>query len=407
MKTLLQINTNVGWNSTGRIAEEIGRAAIERGWLSTIAYGRNMDGAPSSASKLIKVGTKSDAIMHGIHTRLTDRHGLSSKKATTDLIKRIEEVSPDIIQLHNIHGYYLNYPLLFSYLSRTGIPVVWTLHDCWPFTGHCAYFDMADCRKWLNGCSKCPLTSMYPASLCIDNSEKNYQLKKQCFTSLDNVHIVAVSKWLKKVVEKSFLEKFPVDVIYNGIDLPDIQSNKVKREPLVLGAASKWDPRKGLDTFIALREKLPNEIRMVLIGLSASQIRSLPANIEGVARINERNALNDWYRRAAVFINPSLSETLSITNLEAQACGTPVITFNSGGMRETITPQTGVLVKPGDIDGLAKAVNRIISKDLILNPTDCYRHIEENFNKANNFRTYIDLYESILSSHAVKIPELI
>ena len=407
MKSLLQINTNVGWNSTGRIAEEIGRKAIERGWLSTIAYGRNMNGAPSSASRLVRVGNDRDIVLHGLSTRIFDRHGLASKQATLNLIKRIEEINPDLIQLHNIHGYYLNYQELFSYLARTGIPVVWTLHDCWPFTGHCAYFDIADCRKWLNGCSKCPLRSMYPGSLLFDNSAANYALKKEAFTSVDNMHIVTVSQWLKKVVDKSFLEKYPSYVIYNGIDIPDSSSRNVKKERLVLGAASKWDPRKGLDTFIELRSKLSKDYRMVLIGLSPKQIRQLPAGIEGLPRINERGALNEWYRRASVFVNPSVSETLSITNIEAQACGTPVIAYDSGGMKETVAPRSGLLVKAGDINGLANAVRTIIAYPKRFSPDNCRAHVKEKFCKADNYRTYIDLYESILEAKSISIPDLV
>lgn len=406
MKSLLQINTNVGWNSTGRIAEDIGKMAIEHGWRSTIAYGRNINGSPASASQLLRVGNNYDVWRHGISTRLFDNHGLGSKRPTIEFIKRIEDINPDIIHLHNIHGYYLNYKELFAYLSRTGIPVVWTLHDCWPFTGHCAYFDLADCRKWLSGCSRCPLRGMYPASELFDNSSRNYALKKSVFTSVDNLHLVSVSKWLKDVVDRSFLKKYSSYLIYNGIDVPDF-SHTVEREPIVLGAASKWDPRKGLDTFAALRRKLPKKFRIVLIGLSQQQMRSLPEGIEGLPRINERGAMNEWYRRSTVFVNPSLSETLSVTNLEAQACGTPVIAFDSGGMRETISDKTGLLVNPGDIDGLVEAIKIITNADDQFKPGMCRKHIKTKFNKRTNFQTYIDLYESILASRKVRIPEII
>lgn len=406
MKTLLQINTNVGWNSTGRISEEIGKYAIERGWLSTIAYGRKMDGKPASASRLIRVGKDTDIILHGIGTRLFDRHGLFSKRATKDLIKRIEEIRPDIIQLHNIHGYYLNYQELFAYFARTGIPVVWTLHDCWPFTGHCAYFDIADCRKWINGCNHCQLKRMYPASFLCDNSEINYELKKQAFTSLENLHIVTVSKWLNEVVKNSFLDRFPSYVIYNGIDISSYSQSKIKKEPIVLGVASKWDARKGLDTFVDLRKKLPKKYRIVLIGLSPGQIRNLPKGIEGIPRINEQNVLNTWYHRALVFVNPSLCENLPTTNMEAQACGTPVVAFDCGGMRETITDKTGILVKENHIDGLVEAIMEIDSNKSIYCGEDCIEHIENKFNKKKNFISYIDLYDSILAARDVKIPNI-
>lgn len=408
MKTLLQINTNVGWNSTGRIAEDIGRMAIDHGWESYIAYGRNVNGRPLSASRLVRVGNDRGVALHGLATRLFDRHGLDSHKATRNLIKRIEEINPDVIQLHNIHGYYLNYRDLFGYLARSGVPVVWTLHDCWPFTGHCAYFDMADCRRWLDGCARCPLKRVYPASWLADNSKNNYKLKKEAFTSLDNLHIVTVSHWLRSVVSRSFLGKYPSYVIYNGIEEPANIKERHYKEKIVLGAASKWDSRKGLDTFEKLRANLPPEYRIVLIGLSQNQLLNLSPGIEGLPRINERGELNNWYNRASVFVNPSLSETLSITNLEAQACGTPVVSFDSGGMSETVSPSSGLLVKTGDIAGLADAVRTIVEHPgERFGFDDCRAYIRQKFAKADCYRMYIDLYDSILDAKHIKIGELV
>lgn len=406
MKTLLQINTNVGWNSTGRIAEDIGKLAIEHGWLSTIAYGRNMNGTPASTSQLVRVGSNKDIILHGIATRLFDRHGLHSRKATINLIKRIDEINPDIIHLQNIHGYYLNYQELFAYFARSGKPLVWTLHDCWPFTGHCAYFDIANCSKWINGCSHCPLKTTYPASFACDNSFANYLAKKEAFTSVDNLYIVTVSQWLKDIVDQSFLGKYPSFVVHNGVDIPTNPGGRVRRERLVLGAASKWDRRKGLDSFIKLRKALPPEFRIVLIGLSSKQIRSLPHGIEGLPRINDRSAFYDWYRRAAVFVNPSLSENLSTTNLESQACGTPVVAFNIGGTRETIGQNTGMVVEPGDIDAMSEAILKITASPKVFSADACRQFIQANFNKAKNYSTYIDIYESILTSRNINIHAL-
>lgn len=405
MKTLLQINTNVGWNSTGRIAEDIGRSALSHGWLSTIAYGRNIDGVPSSASKLVRIGNDRDIIRHGLMTRIFDRHGLGSKTATRGLIKRIEEISPDVIQLHNIHGYYLNYEELFAYLGRTGVPVVWTLHDSWPITGHCAYFEMAGCDKWLNGCSKCPLKKVYPASYLFDRSASNYARKKSVFTSLSNLHIVTVSHWLKGIIRQSYLDRFPSYVIHNGIDLSDTAPSRVKKEKLILGVASKWDSNKGLDTFIRLRRLLPSDFRMVVIGLTGSQILGLPSGIEGLGRINERNVLNEWYRKASVLLNSSLSETLSMTNIEAQACGTPVVGYKVGAMSETVN--SGILVKAGDIDGLGEAVRTIISNPKDFSSEKCRSFVKKHFDKHKNYEKYVELYDSLVAARNVSIPELL
>ncbi len=405
MKTLLQINTTVGWNSTGRIAENLGRMAIDAGWESYIAYGRDMNGRPQSASRLIKVGNRADMMAHGFMTRVFDRHGLASSGPTTDLIRRIDEVGPDVVHLHNVHGYYLNYEILFSYLSRTDVPVVWTFHDCWPLTGHCAYFDMAGCQRWMTSCGNCPLRNEYPASLFADRSAANHDDKRRAFTSLRNLHIVAVSDWLGGMIRKSYLRNYPVYVIQNGVDLPKFRYNEKTDEPVVLGVASKWETRKGLSDFIELRGKLPRNYKIILVGLSPKQLRRLPDGIEGHLREDEREGLYNWYRRASVFVNPSSSETLSLTNLEAQACGTPVVTYDSGGMSETITPATGLLVRRGDVDGLATAVMQVVSGGY--SAEECRSHIVGNFNRADKYQAYLNLYEILSDNTRLKIPDLV
>lgn len=396
MKTLLQINTNVGWNATGRIAEDVGRTAINNGWLSTIAYGRKVNGAPASSSRLIRIGTDIDIACHGVSTRLFDNHGRASLHATRNFIKRIEEISPDVIHLHNVHGYYLNYPELFAYLKRTGIPVVWTLHDCWSFTGHCAYSKLGECVKWRTGCEKCPLKGKYPASILMDRSYKNYLNKKEAFTSLDNLHIVAVSEWMGRMVSQSFLGHYPLTVIHNGIGVPDNIAEKESTEKIVLGVASKWDDIKGLKTFITLRSRLPKDYRIVVIGLSPSQIRSLPAGITGLPRINERNQLYDWYAKAAVYVNPSYFESFSLSNIEAQACGTPVVCYDNGGMPETVSEHTGVVVRSGNIKVLINAIRYVAESRDEFTASDCREHIRASFNKDKIYSAYINLYDDIL-----------
>ena len=203
---VVQINVTANWGSTGRIAEDIGKMAILNGFDSIIAYsGRGND----SASKLIPIGNSLDTWIHGMKTRLLDKHGLSSKQATINFIDKLKKIKPDLIHLHNIHGYYLNYPLLFNFLKEWGGPVVWTLHDCWAFTGHCAFYTYSQCTKWQNQCFKCPNKSCYPASLLMDRSYKNFINKKDSFLGLKNLTLVSVSKWLEQEVSKSFLKDYP------------------------------------------------------------------------------------------------------------------------------------------------------------------------------------------------------
>lgn len=216
MPTLFQINVVANWGSTGRIAEEIGQMAIKCGWKSYIAYGR---GKPKSQSKLIRIGNEVDMYRHALISRLLDNHGLNSNKATRKLIDRIRDIKPDIVHLHNIHGYFLNYALLFDFLKDAGIPIVWTLHDCWSFTGHCAHFTFAKCDKWINGCYSCPQINTYPTSFFRDRSKQNYEDKRKSFTSVPNLTLVPVSDWLAGLLKKSFLKEYTIHRIYNGVDL--------------------------------------------------------------------------------------------------------------------------------------------------------------------------------------------
>ncbi|MDE6300241.1 MAG: glycosyltransferase [Muribaculaceae bacterium] len=395
MKTLLQINTNVGWNATGRIAEEIGRAAIDSGWRSYIAYGRDMDGSSLSASQLLKVGNRLDTYSHGLLTRMFDRHGLGSSKATKDLIRRIDVINPDVIHLHNIHGYYLNYVELFAYLARTNKPVVWTLHDCWPFTGHCAYFSLAQCDRWKTGCHSCPLKKAYPGSLMSDNSAANYELKKKTFTSLPNLHIVAVSERLSEVLRESFLNQFPIYTILNSVTIPRLHISKAKK-PTVLAVASNWEFRKGLQYIIALRKLLPENVSIRVIGLNRSQIASLPEGCEGLPRINEREKLLKEFASASVFINPSLAETLSMVNIEALSCGTPLVAFDSGGMRETVNERSGIVVPTRNIEAMAEAIKTILAHPERFSSRECIRLATEKFSDKQLLGMYMQLYESLL-----------
>jgi putative colanic acid biosynthesis glycosyltransferase len=224
MKKLLQINSVINSGSTGRIAEEIGQTAIDTGWESYIAYGRNE--RPSS-SKLIKIGTDKDIKLHGLQTRLFDRHGLGSKGATTDFIRQIEKIGPDIVHLHNIHGYYINMEVLFHYLKKVNIPVVWTFHDCWPITGHCSHFTFVGCEKWKTQCYNCPQKTGYPASYLIDRSKKNFILKKELFNSLSNLTLVPVSQWLSGILKESFLQNYSIKVINNGVNTEVFRPSEV------------------------------------------------------------------------------------------------------------------------------------------------------------------------------------
>lgn len=396
MYKLLQINVTANSGSTGKIAEAIGQLAINRGWESWIAYGR---GTPQSESRLIRIGNDWDMRWHGVETRLLDNHGLASRRTTRQFISRIKEINPDIIHLHNIHGYFINYPLLFRFLQEWGGPVVWTLHDCWPFTGHCAYFDMVNCNKWQNKCMNCPQRDAYPKSY-IDQSLRNYITKKSSFnTILSQLTLVPVSKWLSDLLTKSYLCNCRIRKIHNGIDLKLFKplSDYSKEKFVILGVANVWDQRKGLADFIKLSDTLSDRYKIILIGLSEKQIKSLPINIQGIRRTENINQLIELYSMADVFINPTWEDNFPTTNIEALACGTPVITYRTGGSPEAIDSNTGIVVEQGDVQGLKKAIETIRTSSDRFTPELCRGRAEKYFNQDDRFEEYFELYETIIN----------
>lgn len=402
MHTLLQINSVVNTGSTGRIAEDIGNYVINQGWNSYIAYGRK---AQNSHSLLIKIGNDWDIIKHGIQTRLWDKQGLGSYQATRKFIEQIKQIHPDLIHLHNLHGYYINIELLFDYLQQTHIPLVWTLHDCWTFTGHCAFFEYVGCDKWKTECFQCKQKNKYPASLS-DRSRKNFQLKKNIFTRLSNLSLVPVSNWLSEQLDCSFFQNYPRYVIHNGIDTnifkPTNNSsfrNKyhIENQFIILGIANIWEERKGLNDFIALNQQINKNFTIVLIGLNSRQIQKLPSGIIGITQTENRKELAEIYSTADVFFNPTWEDNFPTTNLEALACGTPVITYNTGGSPEALTPQTGFVVNKGNIKEVLKCINLIKEQNKQTFSPFCRTRVEQYFSKENKYAEYLALYKKILA----------
>lgn len=390
---LLQINVTANQGSTGKIAEQIGLLAQSAGWESWMAYGRINNG---SSLQSLRIGNDIDIKWHGLETRISDNHGLASRHATRQFIARIKKIDPDIIHLHNIHGYYLNYPLLFEFLKEWGGPVVWTLHDCWPMTGHCAYFMMSGCEKWKTGCHDCPSLDAYPASCFIDGSARNFRIKKAYFSSIaGQLTLVPVSDYVAGYLPESFLRDADVRVIHNGIDLDKFRPQDEPKEKIVLGVANVWEPRKGLDDFYKLRASLPNEYGIILVGLSEKQISALPEGILGISRTANQHELARIYSKATALVNPTYEDNYPTVNLEAIACGTPVITYRTGGSPESLTPETGVVLEQGDIAGIVSSIKALDGKPSIV--SNCRAHAEANFDQKNCFRSYLDLYNRLLS----------
>jgi glycosyltransferase involved in cell wall biosynthesis len=405
---LLQINTVLNSGSTGRIAEDIGLAAMSAGHASFIAAG--FTNRPSQ-SEVISIGFDWDRKIHGLKTRLFDRHGFGSANATNKLVKQIAAINPDVIHLHNIHGYYINIEILFGYLKQIRKPVVWTFHDCWPFTGHCAYFERVNCKKWQTECNHCPLTKYYPESWFFDNSRKNHCDKKHIFNGLKNLHIVTPSHWLAQHVKNSFLKNYPVDIIHNGIDLKifkPAETNEVlkkyglENKRIILGVANTWDRRKGLADFVQLSILLSNDAQIVLVGLSENQIKELPEKISGIPRTENIQELAALYSAASVFVNPTYVDNFPTTNIEALACGTPVITYKTGGSPEAIDEETGFVVEKGNIQGLVSAINTIRENGNAHYAPLCRTRAEKLFNKEHRYRDYLRLYGELVTQSSTE-----
>lgn len=395
--------------STGRIMQEIGALAESEGWRNWCAYGKGRDGIRPCTTDIIPVGNLLSIAIHGILTRVFDRHGLGSALATRAFVSALRKIDPDIIHIHNIHGYFLNYPILFDYLRNSRVKVIWTVHDCWLYTGHCYYYSAIGCDKWRSGCGHCPQRGAFPRSLVIDRSHRNFIDKRKYFTSIpqDRMTIVPVSDWIRGEMKHSFLKDYPFQVIHNGIDTdvfrPYTDDTQVHEnlgihpdKKIILGLASIWSPEKGLPDFIKMAEMLRKDEQIVLVGVDAKTAKQLPASIKHIRRTENINMLAKLYSAATAFVNPTYQDNYPTVNLEAISCGTPVVTYRTGGSLESITSETGRIVSQGDVKGILTAVREIesIGKDGFT--AKCRAHALANFRKEDRYHDYLKLYESLL-----------
>lgn len=396
-KRLLQIDSCLGIGSTGRITESIAQLAQNMNWECFIIHGARYVKRPSCMNDYQSVSIFGEYI-HYVESLLFDHHGLASRRATQRVIEIIKDINPDIIQLHCVHGYYLNYKILFEFLNSTSIPVVWTFHDCWAFTGHCAHFVTAKCQKWRTECFNCPLINDYPKSL-VDQSRRNYKLKKTIFTANNNLYIIPASEWLAGLVRQSFLKDKDIQVIYNGVDIKLFHpvSHRVLNRFLIIGVSSIWNKDKGLYDFYKLRDLLDKKkYDIKLIGLSKSQIENLPEGIIGIERTSSIEELASYYSSANVFVNLSYADTFPTVNLEALACGTPVVTYKTGGSPEAVDESTGVVVEQGDFHALSIAIEKLCIMDRDELSRACRKRAEKLFDKDERYKEYLSLYESLL-----------
>ena len=395
---IYELNTFCGVKSTGRIASDIADLVTTDGGECRIGYGAD---EPSAASRryAYRIGTPAERKVHGAIRKLLDGEGLGSAEGTKRLIADMRAFQPDVVHLHNIHGCYLNHELLCKYLRRSGVPVVWTLHDCWPFTGHCAYFDYCGCEKWVTGCERCPQQKSYPVCIGLDRSRSNYARKKKLFASLANLTLVTPCEWMKQPLSRSFLKDVPVRVIYNGVDSavfhPTDSDLRTKHgldgKKLLLSVASEWDARKGLRYLEQAMQALGDGYRAVVIGLSKQQIAALPDGFIGLEHTQSTDELAAWYTAADCFVNPTMEDNMPMVNLESLACGTPVAAFDTGGCAEAVDDSCGMIVPKGDVDGLCAAIRTLCQRK----PVDACLARARRFDGADTYREYVDLYKEL------------
>ncbi|MCI7727266.1 MAG: glycosyltransferase [Clostridiales bacterium] len=364
----LFINTVAGYGSTGRIAADKCRELNGQGHTCVLAYGRMITGCDDIQT--VKIGSDFAVNCHALESRVLDNSGFGSRRATIAFLKWVREFDPDVIWLHNVHGYYIHIGELFGYLRTCGKKIIWTLHDCWAFTGHCTYFDYVRCEKWKTGCHDCPQKRTYPESLLLDGSRRNFERKKALFTGIPDLTLTVPSHWLESRVKQSFLKDYPVEVIYNQVDKSVFKptpgdfrlKNGLEGKFVILGVASVWEERKGLKDFIALSKLLDDRFRIVLIGLNQQQLAALPGEILGLPRTNNVHQLVQAYSEADVFVCPSTEETFGMTVLEACCCGCKTVVYQDTACQEVANLYGGIAV-PRGAEHLKDAILKLTGED--------------------------------------------
>ena len=402
------VNVLSSRGSTGRICTDLADLLSRSGGSARIAYGRGDAAAPYDKISY-KISDRLAVYANTLRARLLDDVGFSGKAAAQRLIKDIGTFAPDVIHLHNLHGYYLDCETLFGFLKSYGKPVVWTFHDCWPFTGHCAYFTYADCMQWQTACRDCPELKAYPACYTGGNVRANYQRKKALFASLDKLTVVTPSRWLADLTQQSFFADRPAVVIPNGIDTEIFHpmENAYRDERIspnrktVLAVANVWTGRKGFDDCIALAKALGADYQLVMVGLNQKQLRQLPSYVVGIAHTQDVFELAALYTAADVFVNLTYEDNFPTVNLEAQACGTPVVAYHVGGNPENILTLEAKtqLVPTGDVTRAAAAVRSLEKNQQTI--TAC-RAFALQYDKTKQLSGYLDLYRKLVSNEDIR-----
>lgn len=389
--------------STGKIMRQTANRTKKDGHNVLLAVSGQPVNKETDTSHIVHIiGSELSRKINVLLGRITGLNGCFAYFATKRFIRQLESFSPDILHLHNLHESYINLPLLFKYIKKHDVGVVWTFHDCWPFTGHCAQFEHTNCEKWKGQCKNCPEVREYPQSF-FDNSSFMFKWKKRWFTGIRNLTVVTPSQWLARLVERSFLREYPIKVINNGIDLNIFkptdsdfrERHRLQDKVVLLGVAFGWGDRKGLDVFIHLAGQLDSKYQIVLVGTDNHVDKLLPDNVISIHRTNNQQELAEIYTAADLFVNPTRQDNYPTVNLEAIACGTPVLTFNTGGSPEIVDNTCGAVVEKDDVNALQAEIIRICERSPYSKEA-CLRKAE-SFDKSSRFKEYTSLYQSMMA----------
>lgn len=389
---IAQINATCGVGSTGKICVDMSKLLTEKGIENYILYSQGSSDYPLG----IKYMSEKEVKFQALKSRVFGNFGFNSRCATKKLIAHLNKINPDVVHLHNLHSHNCNLEMLFDYFRKTKVKIYWTFHDCWTITGYCTHFDMIGCNKWKSGCHNCVARKAY--SWFFDNSSKLYCKKRDLFRGLD-VTIITPSNWLCNLVKQSFLKDYPVNVINNGVNLDIFKptqsnfkdENNINDKYVVLGVAFGWGEKKGLDCFIELAKRLPENYQLVLVGTNDEVDKQLPSNVISIHKTQNQTQLAEIYTAADVFVNCTREDTYPTVNMESLACGTPIITFQTGGSPEIIDSTCGVVVPKNDIDALEKEI-RYLCENQVFSKENCLEKAK-SFDERKKIEEYMVFYE--------------
>lgn len=401
MKTILEINS-INYSSTGNITLNIAKTARKEGYKVYTSCKYSRVGAKFQYEDQIYIGSRLERVVCEELAYITGLKDHFNIIGTYKFLKKIDEIKPDLIHLHSLTDTYINLNMLFKYIRKHKIPVVWTFHDAWAMTGQCFVFETIGCRKWIEGCGHCPQLHEKPASLFLDNTRYLWRKKKKMFTSIPNMTIVTPSNWLKDLVKQSFFKDYPVKVINNGINLdlfkPEEsdfrEKHNIQNSFIILGVAARWPMRKGLDVFIRLAKELPDKFKIVMVGTNDETDKLLPENILSIHKTFNQQQLVEIYTAADLFITPTREDNFPTVNIEALACGTPVLTYRTGGSPEIINEKCGSVVEKNDYEAFKNEIIRI-EKERPYSKQDCIDRAKE-FDMNKKFSEYTELFKQIL-----------